>query len=298
MPAKSDVPIKLQPYTFHRVELDYSGTKEPQGTCPFCGNDKFYVSRDKGLYSCKVGSCGVTGNVITFIRELHARSFEDTRDGYDEVSENRRINVETLREWGLCRSIIDQEWILPAYGPKGEINNLYRWSQLKGGKRRLLSTSTLNTYLFGLQFWDESKPDVYLQEGPWDGMTLRLALSQYARRGNKLVRSMSDVLLNNANVLAVPGCETFRDEWLDFFRGKNVYVGYDNDYPKETKNGIRPPAGTECMRRVGRKVKPVVKSFNYFHWGDEGFDPTLADGFDARDFLTQEDAETTTSISG
>ena len=296
MPKPNDVPEKLKPYLFHRVDLNYEGSGEPRGTCPFCGGDKFFVGRDNGLFSCKVGSCGASGNAYTFIRKLYQASLDSSQDaGYEEVAEDRKIPVEEIKEWGLCRSIIDQEWILPAYGPKGEVSNLYRWSLMKG-KRRFLATTTFNAYLFGYQFWDQAKPDVYLAEGPWDGMALRYDLGSGREVGGRLIRTLdkSLTLLARTNVLAVPGCETFREEWVSIFAGKNVTLLYDNDYPRTVKTGTNPPAGTAGMKTAARKLRKVAKSISYLHWGDEGYDAELPDSFDVRDYLTQEDAETTT----
>src|SRR5687767_4354408 len=101
MPKSSEVPEKLRPYHFHRVELNWEGSSEPKGNCPFCRGDKFFVSRETGQYSCKAGHCQASGNAYTFIRKLHEESLAGVDPGYEEVADERRINVETLKAWGL-----------------------------------------------------------------------------------------------------------------------------------------------------------------------------------------------------
>lgn len=295
MPTLSvkDAPEKLRPYLFHRVNLTWSGTADAIGDCPFCGKEKlFFVNQTDGRYSCKICGGGLDpgksgGNIYTFLRKLHKESTA-ADDDLAEVADNRKLPVAVLKEWGLVRSLIDGEWMLPAYGIKKEVNNLYRWSVI-GGKRRMLTTATMEHCLFGYQFWDNTKPEVFVAEGPWDGMALRYMLSQYRFSGPKLVRTgdINSSLLATINVVAVPGCETFREEWVPLFEGKQVSLLYDNDHPKTNpKTGrVTPPAGHNGMRMAARKLSKVADRISYLAWGSEGFDPNLPDHYDIRDFL-------------
>ena len=281
-----DAPEGLKPYLFHNVELSYSEqSTEATGTCPFCGRDKLFVSVGEGLFDCKV--CGERGNVYTFIRKLHEVSKERIDSLYAEVAADRGVSEATLARWGLVRSAIDDEWLLPGYGMKNGINNLYRWSLVKN-KRRLLSTATLSHCLFGIQFWDAAKPLAYVCEGPWDGMAMEEALRSVRLNGGKYVRTgdagMS--LYASANVVAVPGCDSFKDDWAKPFEGKIVRLSYDGDHPrKHPKTGeLLQPVGLKGMKSAAELLQSVAKEIEYVEWPSE-----LPDGYDVRDQLNKDE---------
>lgn len=298
MPKVNELPAGLRPYIVsHKVDIEYSGGQEATGTCPFCTKEnKFFVNKDNGLYSCK--SCSASGNSYTFIRKLHEISSAPQSE-LEIVAEERRLDYRTLVAWGLVKSAIDHEWMLPSYstpreGKQSEINNLFRWSLVKRKdgtyKRRLMATAELPTSMFGMQFWDQSKPDCFITEGPWDGMkvweTFRRVRSDDT---GKLVRTMDPTksLYKNCNVLSVPGCETFKEGWESPLAGKRVIVMYDNDYPrKNPKTGAEiPPAGYEGLQKTSRKIRTVAKSVHVLLWGIDGYNPNLPDGYDVRDLL-------------
>lgn len=280
MPKVNEHPEQLRAYLFHGLDLSYSGSGDAVGECPFCKRErKFFVSQKNGLYNCKV--CGEAGNHYTFIRTLFKESAA-ALSGIEEVAKDRRVSVDTLLRWGLRRSIIDNEWILPAYGiPKPgeetEIANLYRWSEMSG-KRRLLSSPKppFAISLFGTQFWDQSLSEVFICEGPWDAMALE---EEAVKEGR-----------HEFNIVAVPGCETFREEWVKLFSRKHVTLIYDNDAPRKipNKNQYAPPAGYAGMKATARKLKTVVASVSIMNWGTEGYSPNLPSGFDLRDFLNSD----------
>lgn len=289
-----EVPEQLRPYFFHRVRnLDWVGTADATADCPFCGKEgHLFISQETGQYQCKVCRTGGQkggGNSYTFIRKLHEISLERGAD-YESITTERRIKVATLRRWGMCQSVIDGEWLFPTYGFKTprEVVNLYRWAPIKG-KRRLISTATFGQMLFGLQFWDASKPWVYLCEGPFDAMALEEALMGFRMAGSKLVRT-SDVaqsLYAQANILAVPGCEQFKEDWAQHFAGKRVYLLFDSDHPKTRAGIVSPPGGYEGMKSTTLKLRPVTQDIWINNWGPEGYDPSLPDGYDVRDSLAE-----------
>lgn len=299
MPAADNVPQQLRPYTYHKVELDWGSKetlgKEARGECPFCGGDKFFVSQVSGMYDCK--TCPENGNHYTFIRKLHEYSLAVTSlSDLALVAEERKVSPKTLQRWGLVQSVVDREWMLPAYWVNGSVDvyNLYRWPLLRqrdgSMKRRLMGTSTMDARLFGMQFWDSGKSDVYVLEGPWDAMLLQQKMMQYDP-GNDTLRTTdsSKSLYSITNIVAVPGCETFKDEWVKPFVGKRVYLGYDSDFPKhnEKTGKITPPPGLTGMQMVAKKLRPVASSLHYLDWGEDGYNPLLEDGFDVRDHLTR-----------
>lgn len=286
MPKANDAPQHLRPYLFHKVELPYQegSTADACGTCPFCGREqKFFVSVKTGLYDCKTcngrpsGSDGKGGNAYTFIRELYWLSQQQlsdvSQDELAEVAENRTVSIESLTEWGLVKSAIDGEWMLPGYGDKGEVNNLYRWSLVKD-KRRLLSTAGMHHCLFGVQFYVRDKSKIMLSEGPWNSIKLQEVLAEF-----------NPEELAATNLLGVPGRDTFRDEWLQRFAGKDITILFDNDYPKTRNGKVSPPGAFESTKTLAKKLRAVAKSLNYLDWGAEGWTNEYADGCDVRDLL-------------
>lgn len=297
MPKVNELPVGLRPYiTSHKVEAELGNGKEANGTCPFCsGERKFFINKDTGQYSCK--SCSAFGNSYTFVRELHKISSAPQSE-LEIVAEERRVDYKTLVAWGLVKSAIDHEWMLPSYGipkeGKSEINNLFRWTPMrkKDGtyKRRLLATAELPTSMFGLQFWEQSKPDCFITEGPWDGMKLWETLRRVrSDEQGRLVRTLDPTksLYQNVNLLSIPGAETFKEGWERSLAGKRVMLLFDNDYPRKhkTTGATIPPAGFEGLQKAARKIRTVAASVHVLLWGVEGFDPSLPDGYDIRDLL-------------
>lgn len=308
--SSADAPTKLRPYLFHGLQLVWEGKSDATCECPFCGKSKFFIAQETGMWQCKL--CGGPskkggGNIYNFLRELHQASIGTTDpDALEEVAEERKLPSTSLERWGLVQSAITKDWILPGYGMtvdtetgKRNIVNLYRWSKV-GGKRRLVSTATMDHCLFGLQFWDPSKPEVRLQEGPWDAIALEVAFQRYGFKDGKTFRTGNPTLalFKDANIVAAPGCETFKDEWVKLFRAKKVYIGFDSDYPKRFPPGhqlagqVRTVRGKPMvpgflgMESTSVKLKPVASSILVADYGGDGYDSFLPDGFDARDCLT------------
>lgn len=317
--SSADSPAKLRPYLFHGIDLAWEGTSDALGHCPFCKSHKFFVDQEKGLWQCKI--CGGPskkggGNTYSFLQEIHKESVGVTQlEALEMVAEERRIPVETLQRWGLVQSLIDREWLLPGYGTKNIIT-LYRWSKGKEGKRRLMVTAETEHALFGIQFWDANKPDAYILEGPWDAMTFEVAIRNHDFKGGKTIRSgnKNAVLYSTTNVVASPGCEQFKDEWVKRFADKNVTIIFDSDYPKRYPEGHKQAGEVRMVRgkpmvpgflgmeATAKKLYPVARSIRVVDWGGEGFDSSLPDGFDVRDCLTTEivlkkSNATTTTVS-
>lgn len=294
MPAVSKLPDTLDPYKFHGINMQYTGSeKEVGGECPFCGKDKFSINVKSSLYRCWV--CGVGsekggGNILTFIRQLWDKSDEATSD-YSEILRSRGyVDFLCLSEWGVAQSISTGDWIVPGYDIKGqEIRQLYRYIKI-GDKMRLLPTPTLGHTLFGTQpnLFDKKKEIVYFAEGPWDAIALWEALRNTKQNGKgySTTASPNSSLLASANVVATPGCNVFKPEWCSLFSGKQVRLLFDNDHPNtETKSG---PAGLDGMKRIAKILmasSAPPKEIMYLKWGKEGYNLQLKSGYDVRDHL-------------
>lgn len=304
----------LKPYQAHGCDIEYvEGRNEAIGDCPFCGReDKFYINVETGLWSCKVcgeGSSKGGGNVFTFIRKIHELSMDEKCDYTPLLTNRKLLSPESLKRWGVCKSVTTGDWLVPGYGADGKLNQLYRYIN-----KVLYPTPELSHHLHGVNLYDPAKPTVYFCEGVWDGIALWEILSKTKMVEDKYVpTSNEDVsLLNKINVLASPGANVFQESWLELFAGKNLTMFPDSDHEKVVcrdckksysttthkccptckKVTIKPviaPAGYAGLRR---NVETISKgedhpsSVSYLNWGVKGFDENLPSGYDVRDFLT------------
>jgi hypothetical protein len=306
MPKVSDTPNGLKVYVWHGVQLVIAG-EEALGDCPWCGREKkFSVNVQSGQWRCFVcnegeenGKAHRGGNPLTFLRMLHKMADETTND-YTELLQHRKLlDKQTLIRWGVARNPLTGEWLIPGYGPNGQLCQLYRYARFREeGRDRwsLLATPTLNHGLFGcFSPTDLRKPEVYITEGPWDGMALWEMLGKAKRVDGSgklgITGAEPASLLANTNVLAVPGCGTFYEPWAGVTADKIVTMCYDNDHPRRhPRTGqLMPPAGHEGMRRAisvlaGAEEPP--QTIKYLYWGPQGYDLKRKDGMDVRDVLT------------
>ncbi len=301
MPKIEDdvTPKHLRPYVFHGVHLEWrDGDDHALGDCPFCHKEnKFSVNQVTGLWRCYVcgkGSDRGGGNEYTFLRELHGMSVSATQtEDYAMLAQDRRLLYpETLVSWGVCRSVITGDWMVPGYNADGKLTQLYRYVRGDGGRMVLKGTWEMAQGLFGVDLWDGNKSETHYCEGPWDGMAYWETL-----RGTKLVdgkysptSSEASSLLSDINVLAVPGCGSFPEPWTKLGGGKRVRLLYDNDHPKENPPGsgrfVQP--GYDGMRRatgILSRAEDLPIEVQYLKWGEGGYDPTLSSGHDVRDLL-------------
>ncbi len=283
-----DAPIKLRPYLFHGVEMTWQGNDDAIATCPFCTKEqKYHISQATGQYHCKV--CGKKGNVYTFLKHFHQACDEVTDpDQLQDLAEDRGVSVEVLEEWGVVMSYLRQDWLVPTYNEEGKVNNLYRYTELDG-KMRLLSTPTLSHGIFGLQHYDPTKQMVDICEGPWDGMAWYEVLRRYKESPSGLHRciEVGDSLWATTNVIAVPGCEVFRDTWMPLFKDKDVNFIYDNDHPRNLPSGrmVPPPSYSGMERACNILCREETANLSIIHWGTGTHDPLRKDGYDLRDLI-------------
>lgn len=287
---------RLRPYTHHGVHLEVNG-KHAVGDCCFCGREgKFSVAIDTGLWRCFVCGAGTTsggGNALTFIRLLHERSMEATVSAggpayLAEMAEDRRLcDPATLASWGVCNSIVGGTWLVPGYGTDGKLDQLYRRIKIPDSNGewgwKLLPTpgiwpeGKVHALHLPVGDFDPSIPTIDVCEGPWDGM----ALWEVARAAN----------LAPTTIIAVPGCNQWRDEWTDLCAGKNVRLWFDSDHPRtygpnSNSSKISRP-GFDGMVRVAKRLSGRAVSVQWLRWGPEGYDPERPDGWDIRDHLSQ-----------
>lgn len=280
-------PEHLRPYIFYGVDLQWSkGDKNATADCPFCSREgKFAVDINKGFWRCVVCDAGGEkggGNLYRFVRDFWELCFNAT-DDYEEIRKSRGyLRDETLRNWGVCRSVTNGQWLVPSYNSEGNITTLYRYARIKvkeEHKNKLLCGPGMDHNLFGVGNYSNECQDIYITEGPWDGIALEECMS-FDKEGR----------FDSACVLATPGANVFYSRWLSLFSGRTVNLLFDSDRPKKMKGKVSDPAGFAGMKRIADillTAKEPPLEVNYVNWGEGGFDPTLPEGTDIRDFLTK-----------
>lgn len=314
----------LRPYLFHGLDLAVGGT-HATADCPFCGREgKFSVQLDTGLWRCLVCAAGTAaggGNGLVFARLLYERAYAPgtpTAAGAAAggaagryaafaaaVAADRGLGGPgAVRAWGLAPTA-DGAWLVPGYGADGRLDQVYRRTRVPDGHGghgghdwRLLPTPGIwpegrgHALHLPAGDFDPSRPQVDVCEGPWDGMALWECREA----------------LGDTNIVAVPGCGVWRDEWTELCRGKRVRLWYDSDHPKAMcracgksyslvdhptcpVHGTPPdgmtvaPAGREAARRVAGRLSGAAASVGWLRWGPDGYDPRAKSGWDVRDEL-------------
>lgn len=310
----ADLPEAIKAYRFHGLDFTYrKNMKDVVCDCPFCGKEqKFSINVESGVwrcFSCSEGSEKGGGNAYTFIRSVHAQSVASTDQAIlsDFGTEKGLMTEDSLLQWGVCQSVVDGSWLLPAYSPDGKLNQLYRYVHMGAGKYRALATPGMSHCLFGGQLYNAEAETIYLTEGLWDGVALWETLGQTKRvEGHyEYTQSPRRSIQGKSVVFGIPGCEIFRPEWVPLFAGKHVVVLYDNDHPREhpkTKQTIA-PASVSGMHRVVKELKGsetppreiVLVNWEDFQKGKKRptkpspdlYTTHLAPGFDLRDAFCQ-----------
>lgn len=291
----SDQHPKLKPYAFHGLKFEVKGLNA-YAQCMFCTREgKFSVQLDTGKYRCVV--CNQSGNHYGFLRLLWEKSLSVPTD-YEPLRLHRNLlYTSTLGTWGVRKSCINGNWIIPGYGADGKLNTLYRYVKTKEGWK-VLATPELNHQLFGVHMVDEKCKRIYVCEGPWDAMALwETMLGARSVKVNDEESSLvytkdrKRSVLKECAVIAVPSCSVYNPKWNVLFEGKEVIILFDNDYPKQHPNTdeVIPPAGYEGTKRLALTLSACIehkpKSVSILWWGPEGYDPDLPSGCDVRDIL-------------
>jgi hypothetical protein len=293
-----EIPLHLKPYPSLGLDISWSqlNTKEAVAVCPFCDKTKFYVEVETGLWSCRVCGGGQErggGNIYTFLHALWMQSHLDTGSSdYEELIASRGLlSEEPLIRWGVCKSFITGEWLVPGFNPEGVLCQLYSYVPIeRGGKPVLKATAGLDHQLHHCTHRgdDAAKPKIYLCEGPWDGMALWETL-------------YGTELENEYAVVAIPGTMSYKDKWWPIFAEKEVTLLFDSDYPRknEKTEAMLEPAGYLGAKRTAQLMamgETPPHTINYLSWGAAGYDPDRADGYDIRDLLVEAGSESTQRV--
>lgn len=266
----TDEEDKLKGYTFHGLNFTVKNG-QGQSECPFCGGEKFFVARKTGMYDCK--SCGVKGNLYTFLAEFHKLMLAEpeTAKAPAVLSKARGIPVGAFESYEIAYD--GSRFYFPRFCFEGKLVGLDVWDgpgkMPDGSSRPVFPTATTKTHLLGAHNLAASPTDepIYLAEGHWDYFALEWLRSRVGEP---------------ACVLGKPGTGTFKDDWVEKFRGRDVILCDDNDVGAQgglNKKGQKIEGG---QPRTIRLLSPVVKSLQRLVW-PEGT-PT---GYDLNDFISK-----------
>lgn len=304
----TDEPNKVaRPFSFHGVHLNGTG-EQLTGDCPICrGDGKFFVNRLTGLWDCK--KCSASGNPLTFLRQLHAEADKATADYKELVRSRGLMYPDSLMAFGVARSYLTGEWLVPGLSPDGKVSQLYRYGKdRKSGKSILLATPDHHHALFAEKMPVPDRAEtVYLCEGPWDAIALHEILARTKRSDDGELVFTGNVeasLLARSAVIGVPGVGSFSDKWVNLFAGRRVVLLFDNDHPREVGGRQVVGAGWAGARRtaglLARAEEPPAR-IDVLRWGsseETGHDPDLPSGHDVRDWLRDSGASVAERIAG
>ena len=293
--SRDDSPEALRVYLFHGLDVQYKrGAKDAVSECPFCGREgKLNINVTSSKFGCVV--CGEAGNQYIFLRKLHDLAMKNTpTSDYELLRKDRNLlSADTLIQWGIAKSPINQKWLVPGYNEKGALTNLYQY-RFNGERMMLMPTPTVGHAIMGMGQYDAKKPVTVICEGVWDGASLFEILERTESVGEDYASTEdpSRSLLSDKNVLSIPAALVYKEAWLPLFKGQTVILMAQNDHPHEnrmtgTKSAPASYSGMERIARMGlgcKSSKPT--EMRLLTWGPEGYDLDLASGYDTRDALT------------
>ena len=256
-----------------------SGDSHVIGRCPFCEKEKhFYINYEKKKWDCK--GCGEEGGYQTFLRKIIKYSQENlSTKRVNILAERRGLEVDTLYQHKIGYNPLNDTYLIPIWDVnQEEIYDIKIYKKATKGKYKnqykdLYSTAGCKSALYGWDDLEASKvcTDIWLVEGHWDKMAMWEILKQM------------DLIKKGHLPVGVPGADTFKIEWLGFFKGKNVHVIYDNDYTKEKEDGtVLIGAGFRGAHKVQVNLQGVASEVDFIHWPHY-----WEDGFDTSDYLVK-----------
>lgn len=239
-------------YPFYMLGFEENKITDNQviGDCLFCGKqNKLHINMVNGLWDCKAGDCLMSGNPAIFVQDFYEKCLqEDNEKEIKNLAEERNIPFEVLNHFGVAWNSEMDCWLIPVKNKRGTIVNLKIY--IKGGK--LISLAGMKLHLGNPENIASGHNEIWLTEGEWDGYTAYAMLSEEKEE---------------AEVSWVPGANTFKQEWVEEFVGKDVIIVGDNDN-----------AGKVFRSKTGNMLWGAAKSIKYVEW-----EPGLTKGYDLRD---------------
>lgn len=206
-------------------------------TCPWCDKEgHLYLNASTLVYDCK--HCGEHGGYLGLLAQLAASLAEDfTVVDQARLARDRGLPADAFSGYGFGST--GKFYTLPVRRADGRVVNVLRYTL----GEKLKSAPGCQAGLFGAELLADTErkgEPVYLAEGAWDAIALEWLRRKAHQKGV---------------VVAVPGASVFKGEWLDWFRGRDVKMAYDND-----------EAGAKGEQRAARMLRGTAKSLVFLRW--------------------------------
>lgn len=177
-----------------------------------------------------------------------------TKEHYVKIAASRQLPVSAFKGIGIGWD--GDFYTIPISDETGTCD-IRRWRPPKGA---VLSTPDGKLWMWNShQLYNPARKGerVYICEGEWDGMALQWLLCTLGEKGV---------------VVAMPGANTFKREWVPSFLDREVYTLYDHD-----------EAGEAGELLALERLTGTAKKIYWLHWPE-----SLPLKFDVRDFVSVE----------
>ena len=220
--------------------------------CPFSGGkEKFYVNKETGQWDSK--NTGRKGNLYTFLEQWYMHCLGDTKPEDLTPLCKSRITPINAFTGSVAHNPLTNQYMIPCYGPSGRISDVAMYSlRGKGGLRRTAKTSLGINGLTDLRN-SPREFKILVFEGEWDWY---------------IAKWLHTTMQAGVVCLCLPGAGSFKEEWYEYFRDRDVYFCYDSDGPGH--------AG----ENKSKVLRTIAKSVQYIAWPE-----AAPEGFDFRDFI-------------
>jgi hypothetical protein len=253
-----------EPFLFHGVNIASFPEKsngQAQGDCILCGKEEhFFLQPETGLWDCK--RCGASGNATGFLEQLHEKIIAGTTNAdYLRLKKLRGVRSHVpFQRAGMGWNKEKNRWVLPVRSSTGYMCNLRLWQESRKGETKpFINTKGLKSGLWGMELLGVRgmrKRKVWVCEGEWDGMELRGIFKK---------QKIDDL------VVAVPGANVFKKDWIEHFAGRDVVLAYDADV-----------AGDNGMVKYGDMLGTVARTVRYVRWPLD-----VNSGYDVSDLIDE-----------
>ena len=267
---------------------------EMLGVCPKCHRPKLYCNRDSGVFHCKTGSCGFSGNATTLLATDDPRATAQTLHDQYGIVHNHQPEKKPEAPKPL------------AYGPlaaatERQIEDLCSAKVLIARDLKILTSGQIGYYHDSSQAdprimlpgWSPTgyhglkEPagwlEIKIDGSPW-GPRKKYKLTLNSKHGligldRVLKENPQEIVLcegwrdavatTGYDVYALAltgGASSFHDSWLPFFAGRTVYLVLDSD-----------DAGRAWVDKHGQKIAAVATAVYDCRLPPNGQDKDLYD---------------------
>jgi ribosomal protein L37AE/L43A len=244
-------------FQFHGLDFSVNGSDQATADCPFCGKEShFYCNIETGQWDCKV--CGESGNAYSFLRKLLEANPASKTDRA-RLAEYRKLPKGAFDKADIGYDEILERFLFPVYSPEnpGSLVGLRSWEPNEEVKTPVITTTGLPHHLLhGHRLNGQGSQVVYLCEGDWDCFAMEW---------------LRQTLDEEVSVVGSPGAHVFKREWVNFFKGKDVFLCYDAD-----------SAGQSGQSKVQGLLASVANSVQVLLWP-----ASSPEGYDLSDFVSK-----------